>query len=212
MIDFEFRLKRKHFTIEVKEILAKGITVLTGISGAGKSSIVKVLAGLEKPCWGKIISDKDIWLDTEKNIFLKPQKRNIGYMPQGNIIFPHMTVSQNILYSKKGDNELYDFILNTLDLKKYEDTKASILSGGEQQRVALGRAMYSKPRLLLLDEPLSALNPDLRNQVAEDIIHMLKHWQIPCLWVTHDKLEILNNVRHWHLENGKLYKVDDFNA
>ena len=124
-------------------------------------------------------------------------------MPQGNIVFPHLSVEHNITYSKRGTPDMCDTLLQRLGLEKYRNTKAGSLSGGEQQRVALGRALYSKPTILLLDEPLSALDWNLRKQVREDLVSIIREWDVPCVWVTHDESEVeAVGDRHWICENG----------
>lgn len=189
MLDFDIAVERSNVTIAGKGQLAQGITALTGASGSGKSTIIKSLAGLIKPQTGHITFGETTWFDRNKGIFLSPQKRFVGYMPQGNVVFPHMSVLHNITYSKRGDEVLLERILTRLQLNRYAKTKAGQLSGGEQQRVALGRALYAKPVILLLDEPLSALDWKLRSQVRKDLVDIIKDWEIPCLWVTHDKEE-----------------------
>ncbi len=205
MIKFSFSIKRRRVTVRASGVLGDGITVLTGPSGSGKSTIMKTIAGLLVPDEGIMYSGDTLWMDTEKNVYMAPQKRDVGYMPQGNIIFPHMTVKQNVLYSQKGDAKLYQYIMERLGLDKYENMKASSLSGGEQQRVALGRALYSKPSILLLDEPLSALDPDLRVRIGEDIVEITKEWKIPVLWVTHDLTgQSAASYTHWTMKDGLL--------
>lgn len=205
MIKFSFSIKRRRVVVHGSGVLGDGITVLTGPSGSGKSTIMKIIAGLLVPDEGVMYSGDDLWMDTNKKVYIPPQERDVGYMPQGNIIFPHMTVKQNILYSKKGDPELYAHIIDRLGLAKYENMKASSLSGGEQQRVALGRALYSKPSILLLDEPLSALDPDLRVRIGEDIVAITKEWNIPVLWVTHDLTgQKADSYTHWTMKDGEL--------
>ena len=131
------------------------------------------------------------------------QERQVGYMPQGNIVFPHLSVEHNVTYSKRGTPDMCDSLLNRLGLEKYRHIKAGNLSGGEQQRVALGRALYSKPTVLLLDEPLSALDWNLRKQVREDLVSIIREWDVPCVWVTHDESEAESvGDRHWTCENG----------
>lgn len=123
----------------------------------------------------------------------------------GEYYFPHMSVLQNITYSKRGDEVLLARIMERLQLERYSHTKAGKLSGGEQQRVALGRALYAKPCILLLDEPLSALDWTLRHQVQADIVDIIKEWNIPCLWVTHDEEEAqIVGHNHWYFEKGVL--------
>lgn len=205
MLTFDITVKRPNLTLSGKGTLGQGITALTGASGSGKSTIIKSLAGLLKPVAGYIKRDDEVWFDSEKKVFLAPQKRFVGYMPQGNVIFPHMSVLHNITYSKRGDEELLNRILTRLQLTRYVKTKAGRLSGGEQQRVALGRALYAKPFVLLLDEPLSALDWELRSAVRDDLVQIIEEWKIPCLWVTHDKeeAEAVGQTR-WHCEEGVL--------
>lgn len=205
MLTFDITVNRSNLTVTGKGTLSQGITALTGASGSGKSTIIKSLAGLLKPAAGYINRDDEIWFDGEKKLFLAPQKRFVGYMPQGNIVFPHMSVLHNITYSKRGNAELLDRILTRLQLTRYVKTKAGRLSGGEQQRVALGRALYAKPVVLLLDEPLSALDWDLRSAVRDDLVQIIEEWKTPCLWVTHDKeeAEAVGQTR-WRCEDGIL--------
>ena len=158
MITFSFTVARPSVTVKADGVLSSGITVLTGQSGSGKSTFIKCIAGLVKPTTGSIQYDETIWVDRDKKIWVPAQERQVGYMPQGNIVFPHLSVEHNITYSKRGTSEMCDSLLKRLGLEKYRKTKAGSLSGGEQQRVALGRALYSKPTILLLDEPLSALD------------------------------------------------------
>lgn len=206
MISFAITVQRPTLLIQAEGVLDTGITTLTGSSGSGKSTIIKSLAGLVRPTTGRIVREDKVWVDTTKNIFLAPQQRFVGYMPQGNIVFPHMSVYHNITYSKRGDEALLSHIMNRLGLHKYKDIKAGTLSGGEQQRVALGRALYAKPVILLLDEPLSALDWNLREQVRRDLVAIIGEWQIPCLWVTHDKNEADEvGQQRWHCEAGQLY-------
>ncbi len=158
MITFSFTIARPSMIVKADGTLASGITVLTGSSGSGKSTFIKCIAGLVKPTTGIIRCDERTWVDRDQNIWVPAQERQVGYMPQGNIVFPHLSVEHNITYSKRGTPDMCDSLLKRLGLEKYRNTKAGRLSGGEQQRVALGRALYSKPTILLLDEPLSALD------------------------------------------------------
>ena len=205
MLTFDITVERSNLTVTAEGTLNEGITALTGASGSGKSTIIKSLAGLLKPQAGRIVKDDEVWFDSEKKLFLAPQKRFVGYMPQGYIVFPHMSVVHNITYSKRGDEALLERILTRLQLTRYAKTKAGRLSGGEQQRVALGRALYAKPVVLLLDEPLSALDWDLRSNVRDDLVQIIEEWKIPCLWVTHDKdeAEAVGRTR-WRCEEGLL--------
>lgn len=205
MICFDISIQRPTILVQGSGTLSVGITTLTGASGNGKSTLIKSLAGLIKPREGFIKQEQTFWFHKEKNIFVKPQERHVGYMPQGNVIFPHMSVLHNITYSKRGDDALLARIMERLQLERYRESKAGNLSGGEQQRVALGRALYAKPCVLLLDEPLSALDWTLRHQVQADIADIIKEWNIPCLWVTHDEDEAKAvGDYHWSFEKGIL--------
>ena len=189
MITFSFTVARPSVTVKADGALPSGITVLTGQSGSGKSTFIKCIAGLVKPTTGSIQCDETTWVDRDKKLWVPAQERQVGYMPQGNIVFPHMTVAENIRYSKQGSPELFDHIVERLRLTPHLKKKAKGLSGGEQQRVALGRALYSKPVLLILDEPLTALDLGLRSQLQQDLVDIISEWGIPCLWVTHSEEE-----------------------
>ena len=187
MISFDIVIERGTFTVKAQGTLREGITTLMGPSGSGKSTFLKALCGLLTPKEGKITANDVVWF--EKGKVMPTQERHIGYMPQGNIVFPHMTVEENIRYSKQGSPELFDHIVERLRLTPHLKKKAKGLSGGEQQRVALGRALYSKPVLLILDEPLTALDVNLRAQLQQDLVTIISEWSIPCLWVTHSEEE-----------------------
>ena len=187
MISFDIVIERGTFTVKAQGTLREGITTLMGSSGSGKSTFLKALCGLLTPKEGKITANDMVWFEKGKG--MPTQERHIGYMPQGNIVFPHMTVEENIRYSKQGSPELFDHIVERLRLTLHLKKKAKGLSGGEQQRVALGRALYSKPVLLILDEPLTALDVNLRAQLQQDLVAIISEWSIPCLWVTHSEEE-----------------------
>ena len=187
MISFDIVIERGTFVVKAQGTLQEGITTLMGPSGSGKSTFLKALCGLLTPKEGRITANNEVWF--EKGRGTPTQERHIGYMPQGNIVFPHMTVEENIRYSKQGSPELFDHIVERLRLTPHLKKKAKGLSGGEQQRVALGRALYSKPVLLILDEPLTALDVNLRAQLQQDLVAIISEWAIPCLWVTHSEEE-----------------------
>ena len=189
MISFDIVIERGTFVVKAQGTLQEGITTLMGPSGSGKSTFLKALCGLLTPKEGRITANNEVWF--EKGTGVPTQERHIGYMPQGNIVFPHMTVEENIRYSKQGSPELFDHIVERLRLTPHLKKKAKGLSGGEQQRVALGRALYSKPVLLILDEPLTALDVNLRAQLQQDLVAIISEWAIPCLWVTHSEEEHL---------------------
>ena len=200
MISFDIVIERGTFVVKAQGTLQEGITTLMGPSGSGKTTFLKALCGLLTPKEGRITANDKVWFEKGKSI--PTQARHIGYMPQGNIVFPHMTVEENIRYSKQGSPELFDHIVERLRLIPHLKKKAKGLSGGEQQRVALGRALYSRPVLLILDEPLTALDVNLRAQLQQDLVAIISEWGIPCLWVTHSEEEAATVGNHHLLCEG----------
>ena len=194
---------KKHFAggpaIQVKlrrPVATFSLTVLFGPSGSGKSTTLRCLAGLERPDRGVIRFGDEIWFDAERNIFLPPQQRRIGYLFQDYALFPHLTVEQNIAYglgklSAAARRERIKEIMNSLALVGLEHRYPRQLSGGQQQRVALARTLVCRPRLLLLDEPLSALDAPTREQLRRELRQWLVELQIPTVLVTHDRIEAL---------------------
>ncbi len=199
------------------------VMVLFGPSGAGKTTILRCLGGLERPdlspnpfpkgkgssplslgeglgersYHGKILYGDEIWFDSEQQIWLPPQKRRIGYLFQEYALFPHLTVEQNIAYglshlSSREQRGRIAEMVELLKLYSLRGQRPGELSGGERQRVALARALAPKPRLLLLDEPLSALDAPTREQLRGELRRLLLDFQIPTIVVTHDRLEALS--------------------
>ena len=173
-----------------------GVTVLFGPSGSGKTTILRCLAGLDVPAEGSIAFDGVTWFDATRKRFLSPQHRNIGFVPQDYALFPHLTVAGNIGYGLRGTpaaerHARVTEIMNWLDLAGLENRLPEKLSGGQQQRVALARAVAHKPQLLLLDEPLSALDAPTRERLRNDLRNWLAQLAIPAILVTHDRNEAL---------------------
>jgi len=173
------------------------VTVLFGPSGAGKTTILRSLAGLELPDKGRIQFGDEVWFDAEAGIVVPPQKRSVGYVFQDYALFPHLTVKQNIAYGlKKGDREdtarKLEAIVRLAKLDGLEKRKPQEISGGQQQRVALARALIREPRLLLLDEPMAALDLPTRKHVRGEFAKLLRDLAIPTILVTHDWTEALS--------------------
>ncbi len=188
-------------------IEAGAITVLTGPSGAGKTTLLRLLAGLVKPQSGRIAFGEDVWLDTGKYIFQSPQQRKIGLVFQDYALFPHLTVRQNLTFAlKKGeDPRRVDELLHEVELTQLADQKPHQLSGGQKQRVALARALVQSPRLLLLDEPLSALDRSMRYRLQGYLASLHQRYQLTVVLVTHDLAEIFRLADHVvELDEGKI--------
>lgn len=173
-----------------------GITVLFGASGAGKTTVLRCLAGLERPHAGSIRCGDQIWSDTAQRLFLPPRERNLGFVPQDYALFPHLTVWRNIAYGldRLDAGQRQQRVAETLDwlgLAGLEKRLPSELSGGQQQRVALARAVARRPRLLLLDEPLAALDGPTRGRLRGELRVLLRRLDLPTLLVTHDRQEAL---------------------
>ncbi len=159
---------------------------LSGKSGSGKTTLLRILAGLEE-AEGSIKIGEEIWLD--KTTFLSPQKRRIGFVFQDYALFPNMTVLDNLLYVVK-DKILARKLLDITELSALENRLPNTLSGGQKQRVSLCRAMMRQPKLLLLDEPLSALDPSMRTKLQHEILTLHKEFGTTTIMVSHDPSEI----------------------
>ena len=165
------------------------VTVLFGPSGAGKTTVLRLIAGLDTPDAGSIRCGGEVWYDGARGIRLPPQQRRAGYLSQDYAIFPHLTVRRNVAYGARG--WAVDDLLARFELRELAERYPRQLSGGQLQRVALARALAAQPRLLLLDEPLSALDEPTRLRVRDDLRRMLAGVQMPAIVVTHDRTEAL---------------------
>jgi molybdate transport system ATP-binding protein len=168
------------------EIQDGDFVALAGQSGSGKTTLLRILAGLED-ARGTIQIDDEIWLNDKK--VLAPQKRGIGFVFQDYALFPNMSVLDNLLFVKK-DTKLAQHLLEVTELSELKDRLPSTLSGGQKQRVSLCRAMMNRPKLLLMDEPLSALDPSMRTKLQSEILLLHKEFKTTTIMVSHDPSEI----------------------
>jgi molybdate transport system ATP-binding protein len=177
---------------------------ITGHSGSGKSTLLRIIAGLED-AEGSIVVDKQQWLDGTKK--LPVQKRSIGFVFQDYALFENMTVKEHLLFVQK-DEKLAQELLSIMELEGLASRYPKNLSGGQKQRVAIARALMRKPKLLLLDEPLSALDPEMRNKLQDEILHLHKRFGTTTIMVSHDPQEIEKLASTvYKLHKGKLQKV-----
>jgi molybdate transport system ATP-binding protein len=172
------------------------ITVLFGPSGCGKTTVLRSLAGLERPEAGRIEFRGRAWFDASIRSFLSPQERDVGFLFQDYALFPHLTVAQNVAYglrhhSLAARSELVADILDRFQLGELKQRYPHQVSGGQQQRVALARVLVRRPSLLLLDEPLSALDASLRDELRRQLRRWLADYGIPVIVVTHDRIEAM---------------------
>jgi molybdate transport system ATP-binding protein len=175
---------------------AAPVTVLFGPSGSGKTTVLRCLAGLDRPDRGFIRFDGETWADSERRLFVSPQLRGVGLLFQDYALFPHLTAAENIGYAlrKTGREERDGRVREVARLLKIEDLlgrRPGKMSGGERQRIALARALAPRPRLLLLDEPLSALDAPTREDLRGELRALLERSGIPSIVVTHDRVEAL---------------------
>jgi molybdate transport system ATP-binding protein len=175
---------------------AGGVTALFGRSGAGKTSLVNMLAGLLRPDSGRIAVNGDVLFDSDAGIDLAPEHRRLGYVFQDARLFPHMTVRANLRYGMSGRRDRsgiagFDEVVRVLGLESLLDRRPAGLSGGERQRVAIGRALLSHPRLLLMDEPLASLDRARRLEILPFIERLIGEFALPVVYVTHHMGEIV---------------------
>ncbi|ELZ2097878.1 sulfate/molybdate ABC transporter ATP-binding protein [Campylobacter jejuni] len=185
---------------------ANEITAIFGESGAGKTTLLKIIAGLIKPEFGRIEVGDELWLDTQKNINLAIQKRKIGFVFQDYALFPNMSAKENISYAATSKQKVEE-LLSLMNLENLAKIYPKNLSGGQAQRVALARALAREPQILLLDEPLSALDFKMRSFLQDELVKILQHFKITTLLVSHDLAEIYKlSHRILELSDGKIIK------
>ncbi len=188
-IDIQKSLKSSSGSMELDiklDISSHEFLSISGKSGSGKTTFLRILAGLEKS-QGKIIVDGKKWLD--EKIFLPPQKRGVGFVFQDYALFPNMTVLQNLLYISN-NRQKASHLLKIVDLYSLADRYPHTLSGGQKQRVSLIRAFMNEPKLILMDEPLSAIDPAMRSRLQQEILTLKKEYDTTIIMVSHDPSEI----------------------
>jgi molybdate transport system ATP-binding protein len=184
-IDIEKRLGDTQVSLTLEA--GEGATVLFGPSGVGKSSVLNMVAGLLRPDRGRIVVDGETLFGDGLDV--PPERRKAGYVFQEARLFPHMRVRANLLYGVRGEAQRFEDITGFLGIGRLLDRWPRTLSGGEAQRVAIGRALLSQPRFLLLDEPLSSLDRARREEIMLAIEHVRDVLKLPILMVTHDPAE-----------------------
>ncbi len=198
------------FAIDAQFETAAQVTALFGPSGAGKTSILYMLAGLLRPDHGTIQLGDATWLDTPRAVCIKPQARHVGFVFQDHLLFPHLTVGRNLHYGhrrRRGSPSAIEpqRVIEVLELADLLGRYPRNLSGGEKQRVALARALLSGPELLLLDEPLAALDMALKQRIVSYCQRVLDEWRVPTIYVSHQADEVRQLAEHViTIEDGRV--------
>ena len=189
------------------DIKKNSLTTIFGESGAGKTSILRMISGLMDPDSGHIDVNGKTWYNSSAGINLKIQNRRIGYVFQDYALFPNMTVKENLSYAlkKRQDTAIVSELLDIIELENLKNRKSGTLSGGQKQRVSLARALVGNPEILLLDEPLSALDEGIRSKLQDYILRVHEKYKLTTILVSHDLPEIFKlSDQIFLLKNGKI--------
>jgi molybdate transport system ATP-binding protein len=201
VIELALRLPRRDFTLDVSLVLpARGTTALFGPSGCGKTTLLRAIAGLERAA-GRVVIDGAAWQDDAHGLFVPPHRRALGYVIQESALFPHLDVAANLAYGRRrsgADASRVDLpaLIELLGIGGLMRRRPHLLSGGERQRVAIARALATGPRLLLLDEPLAALDAARRAEILPYLERLQKELALPMLYVTHAMDEVARLADH----------------
>ena len=209
MLQVSIQKQLEAFALQVSFVLAShGITVLWGASGSGKTTLLQCLAGLLRPDAGRIACREAVWFDAERGVCLAPERRRLGYVFQDVRLFPHLSARSNMLFGRRfrGPSGVsFEDVVALLGLGRLLHRTPSDLSGGEKQRVAVGRALLACPELLLMDEPLTGLDRGKREEIMAYVKAIPERFGVPILYVTHSDAErrfLADRVLN--IEDGKL--------
>ncbi|MCC6177399.1 MAG: ATP-binding cassette domain-containing protein [Chloroflexi bacterium] len=209
MLDVSLYRPLDGFTLDVSFSTDTPVSALVGPSGSGKTLTLRAVAGVFSPDAGRVVLDGETLLDTERGIDLAPQSRRVGYVPQQYALFPHLDVQANIGFGLRGVDaaarrKRIGDLLDLVGLNGLERRRPSQLSGGQQQRVALARALIVKPRILLLDEPFSALDSGIRQPLRQNLIELQQALGFRALLVTHDPADAAIAGQQFRFEHGQI--------
>lgn len=209
MIDLQFDvgLTQGEFAVDMRDASRVEVLGLFGPSGSGKTTLLEIIAGLRTPSRGRIQIGERTLFDAGPRIDLPPQRRQIGYVAQDVLLFPHLDVRRNVLYGARSQAML-EQLLDILDIRGLLDRRIHNLSGGERQRVAIARALMTEPALLLLDEPLAAVDRARREQIVPYLLRLRRELHVPLIYVTHDFAELAQMAdRVLIVENGRVIQA-----
>ena len=204
--DLDFALRQGDFMLDFAVRVEGRAVALFGPSGSGKTSALEAVAGLRVPRRGHIVVNGRVLFDAERRIDVSVRQRRTGYVPQDILLFPHLNVRENVTYGRRnGNRPNLHLLVDLLELSALMDRRVSSLSGGERQRVAMARALYSVPDVLLLDEPLAAVDLPRRRRIVEALLRIRDELSVPLIYVTHLPEEALK-VADWAvlIDNGRV--------
>jgi molybdate transport system ATP-binding protein len=189
-LEVEVRHNQGTFTLSADFAASGPVTALWGPSGAGKTTIANIIAGLIRPDRGRVALDGEVLVDRGRRVFVAPNRRRIGYVFQDDRLFPHLTVRQNLLYGRVLTPRaqrfvVLDDVVGLLDLGPHLGRRPGLLSGGEKQRAAIGRALLSSPRLLLMEEPLASLDSTRRSDILPYVERLRDEVGVPIVYISH---------------------------
>lgn len=211
-LDFQKKLYSTQGEVLLKvqcSLKMRELITLFGKSGAGKTTILRILAGLTTPDFGTIKVQDSIWFSSKDKINIPPQKREIGFVFQDYALFPNMSIEENLLFAlpKRGDKKHIEELLEIVELQNFRKVKPSMLSGGQQQRVALIRALVRNPKILLLDEPFSALDASMSQRLQEELLKIHQKFELTTFFVSHNLADVFYLSQYvLHLNNGVVDK------
>src|SRR5262245_2438172 len=199
-LHFDARVRyRDGFALDLSFEAGGGITALFGPSGSGKSTTLALIAGLLRPDAGTIRLGDRVLVDVAAGVFLPPERRRVGLVFQDHLLFPHLTVGQNLLFGhgRRSSRPMeMARVLEVLDIGDLVQRRPETRSGGQRQRVALGRALLRGPELLLMDEPLAALDQSLKDRILTYLERAVREWRVPTVFVSHDQADVHRLADH----------------
>jgi len=210
MLAVQIQKRLGEFTVDTSFTSEGGATVLFGPSGAGKTSVINMIAGLMKPDHGRIALNGEVLFDNSARIDMPASRRRIGYVFQEGRLFPHFSVGRNLDYGRwlgghANDTAAFSRVVDLLDISHLLDRRPGKLSGGERQRVAVGRALLMRPRLLLLDEPLASLDAARKREILPYLERLRDEARVPLVYVSHNATEVRRiATRVVRLEGGSV--------
>ena len=216
MIEIQAKLKRKHFELDASLHLTQRVTAIYGPSGSGKSTLLSIIAGITEPDSGRIMINDECLFDSQARINKPIHQRKIGLVFQDGRLFPHLTVAHNLSYALNftpPQQQQFQLpqIITLLEIGHLLTQRPHQLSGGEKQRVALGRALLSSPRLLMLDEPLASLDDRLKSQILPFLKLVADEVKIPMIYISHSKEEIMQITDNIvAIQSGKIVNQHDW--